>query len=107
MDTEKAATDRRQLIAEFLDSRRPKNEHEHAAAVEIVRLNLVIEELEKTTREASERMRERCEEAINDILNGGLYHGPYPEQVCDIIAGVLESCKEKIRTLELEEGEDE
>jgi 3-methyladenine DNA glycosylase/8-oxoguanine DNA glycosylase len=59
--------------------------------------------MSEEARAAAERMRERCEEAINDILNGGLYHGPYPEQVCDIIAGVLESCKEKIRTLELEE----
>ena len=51
MDIGKVATDKKQLIYEFLDSRRPKNEHEHAAAWEIIRLRLVVEQLRKVVVE--------------------------------------------------------
>jgi len=82
MDIGKVATDKKQLIYEFLDSRRPKNEHEHAAAWEIIRLRLVVEQLRKVVVECldddmvalangygalSEDTKEMAEKAISEI----------------------------------------
>ena len=61
MDIGNVANNKKQLISEFLDSRRPKNEHEYAAAQEIIRLLLIIEQKNKAIAQKDEALRKIIE----------------------------------------------